>query len=149
MTTSLEISKALKELGYPQGDGVFYWYYGKDYTKNNVRRILWNAGDNKFVDHRREKVACPLPSDAVIAAPTAEEILEKLPPSIIVNGETLHLVIMDDRDWVGEASWDICYSKDRLFSWDIHVREKGKIGDGAFAGACAKMWILLKKLNLL
>tara|TARA_R110000868_G_scaffold264627_1_gene523265 strand:+ start:520 stop:945 length:426 start_codon:yes stop_codon:yes gene_type:complete len=79
MTVSLEKAQALKAAGWPQEDGVLYWYYGKDYTKNNVRRILWNAGGNNFVDHRREKVSCPLPSDFVVAAPTPEEILQKLP----------------------------------------------------------------------
>ena len=141
MTTSLEISKALKEAGW-KNEVEFYWYGDDLYFRNEMKDFCETCEartPGMYITERKR----------FTAAPTAEEILEKLPPSIIVNGETLHLVIMDDRDWVGEASWDICYSKDRLFSWDIHVREKGKIGDGAFAGACAKMWILLKKLNLL
>ena len=141
MTTSLEISKALKELGYPQGDGVFYWYYGKDYTKNNVRRILWNAGDNKFVDHRREKVACPLPSDAVIAAPTAEEILEKLP----------RIGAYEVDCYRHTGGWLVAYVDfaDKQVKTLIIEDESVEVTCGALADSCAKMWLYLKEHNLL
>lgn len=128
ITVSLEMAKKLKEAGWEQKDCSHYWT-DKEIC---VSEFQANVSDTKLIGL------------AETAAPTAEEVLRELEPSIEVGGERLYLLISDDRDWIGDESWDICYSKDRLLGGDVWVRHKQ-----GFAGACAKMWIHLKENNLL
>ena len=73
-TTSLDLSKQLKEVGYPQ-ETEFFWSPIPEIVTIDKKQIFKTKGyDIQHKDHRRaygKKVA--------IAAPTAEEILEMLP----------------------------------------------------------------------
>jgi hypothetical protein len=60
ITTSLEVSKRLKEAGFPQ-DSLFYW-------NKNIESAPYHLGIGKMGTEQPES----------IAAPTATELLEKL-----------------------------------------------------------------------
>jgi len=67
---SLELCKKLKELGFPQGDGGFYWVH---YLSNQ-----WSLGYYEFI----EIDYCQW---EVIKAPTASELLKWLPEEITID----------------------------------------------------------------
>lgn len=68
-TVSLELAKQLKETGFPQ-EAEFWWV---------IEDPDWN--EEPAVKHKSTLVNKP-PRDNVIAAPTADEILDQLPPRI-------------------------------------------------------------------
>ncbi len=131
IVVSLEQAKALKKAGWPQDESNFYWEEWNDPTEQKGPFVVFH--ETEFIE-----------THVVVTAPTAEEILRELPPSVQIDGITVYLSIFDDRDWVGDHSWDICYSPDHGWSSDVHVRDKDN-----FAGACAQMWCYLSENNLL
>ena len=68
--TSFELSKQLKEAGYPQEESLFYWIIFKNGDKS--LSIFSNLGIGDITEENYEKYA----------APTASEILERLPAEI-------------------------------------------------------------------
>lgn len=139
ITVSLAWAKKLKEAGWPQ-ESLFAWY---------IREPLRPDQIEPGVDTRTEFVYQRVSRGWMktlehFSAPTAEELLRKLPPQVMVGGEMLHLNIFDDRDWIGEQSWDLGYSASGMSGDPLHVRSKD-----SFVDACAKMYCLLSEQKLL
>jgi hypothetical protein len=120
-TASFKLSKQLREAGFPQRTS-FYW---QGTTQISARLLQF-----------------PYPTDDdVYAAPTAEEILERLPILIEKDGRTgyFKLTRYDEE----EQYWGISYTEQR-----------GEIVDSSFAGetiaeAAGNAWLNLKENNLL
>lgn len=123
-TVTLQTAKKLKEAGFPQkGD---YWWSNVLQDKFDLSsEQTWQCGHGKYfhVDFENEEVN--------IAAPTAEEVLELLPRKIA------------QREWIRILRG----SHDRL--WHITYGHHRKVRDESLAEASAKMWLYLKKNNLL
>ena len=121
-TISLELAKQLNVTGYPQKDSFLYWINSNGKPQVASPQIqLWN-------DHGYEWYA----------APTADEILDQLPPFRKVKKELCEINIM--RNLAGE--WLVRYGNPKY--WGV-LRQK----DFNLADAGAKMWIYLKEKNLL
>lgn len=130
--TSLEISKQLKEAGFPQITTFYHVQYSDDPQTN--RSTLARHQDlsveykhpDKEHDGRR------------FAAPTAEEVLDQLPTNSSCNkGSSVWVV----KYWWGEHP-DPLREADSTTHW--HAEK-----DKSLSEAAAKMWLYLKKEGLL
>lgn len=128
-TVSLELSKQLKEAGY--GWKVsFLWEVGLDGIENLVKRYPANESD----------------MERIFPAPIADEILDLLPNKIYEKEEDnwFYLTIHKNSD-----------PEDHYEGWEIRYKEAN--GNLVFlieqevllADAAAKMWLYLKKENLI
>lgn len=139
IVVSLEWAKKLKDAGWPQGNYAedvrshFYWYNTID-GLNNWKII-------SLEDIRG------LISKFEIAAPTAEELLRRLPEYFddaeMRDGIYKRFWLVAQKD----GNWTVCYS-------DGHCQIKKGIGPmritgDTLANAAASMWIFLKENNLL
>jgi hypothetical protein len=113
ITTSLELSKELKENGFKQ-DSIFAWY------KVNGKY------HNSYYRHHEKDDIC---------SPTAEELLEEL-PEMIEDDVVYFLTMRKDRVSYRSLNNNI------LGTGQIYYESK-------LCNALAKMWIYLKKNNLL
>jgi hypothetical protein len=137
-TTSLELSKQLKEAGFPQeGSSFYYWRRGGRPYQLDCSKELY-TGDK-----------------ALIAAPLAEEILDLLPDDIPEHPDgrgTKMLTIdkqnayFDEEGDLVDADWTVYY----------HTRNYGKketdygnyVSVGlTLADAAARLWLYLKQNN--
>jgi hypothetical protein len=121
-TVSLDLSKKLKEAGYPQ-EGYFVW------------TLLPNdLYSDKPTGYSYQCMPAVAVSQGGIASPTADEILEQLP-----EGTDF---IKTAKVWRGfnEAR------KDYLFSCSV---DDHKEFGTSLADAAAKMWLYLKEQGLL
>ena len=129
ITVSLEWGKKLKEAGWK-----LEWSSHRIYIEPQLdcgeRRSVLPVYVGNCNDH--------------YPAPTAEEILRRLPPSVQVEDDSMHLDIMDDRDWIEDTSWDIGYSSRDTERPPLHVRDKESL-----ANACASMYCYLSDNKLL
>jgi hypothetical protein len=123
-TTNLELSRELREAGYPQ-ESYFYWE--KWITEEEGYSLLhyisiteWNEDDK----------------NRMFASPTADEILERLPLFIKDNGHGRGRLVVEK----GINGWTVGYIND----WGRMNKN-----DKSLADAVAKMWLYLKKNNLL
>ena len=73
ITTSLEVSKRLKESGYPQ-ESVFYWVVNSVIPSDTQIKLKKDCGSWKHSKKIQDSGAIKYYS-----APTASELLEKLP----------------------------------------------------------------------
>ena len=131
---SLELSKKLKELGFPQKEPGWFWY--ANITNANYRLI--------FLEEFNEKIDKDM--EDYIKAYTNSELGEWLPPLLKIKDFIFFLVIT--KEFVGgEYEWRIYYAFDEIYSstilnnsshWDlteanaraktvIWLREKGYI----------------------
>jgi hypothetical protein len=76
-TTSLELSKQLKEAGFPQ-ETYFYHKTAPD----NYYALITNNYDDGYPIRKEGKIGRRAHGANLYAAPTAEEILERLPAQI-------------------------------------------------------------------
>ena len=122
ITTSLELSKKLKEVGFPQ-DTYFYW-------SKNMDLVHWRVENREFykVDLRTD-----------IAAPTAEELLEWL-PAYIDKKQGLWLSL-EKIDTATKNKYKACYG-DEGISYIERV-------DNTPANAIARMVIYLAKNKII
>lgn len=123
-TVSLELSKQLKEAGYPQTDDDAFGCYMRD-TRLSNESLKFYYFDPDYVDR---------PEYELYASPTADEILDQLPSKI---DEFVFKVLKGNT-----GSYCIVYSNNhdvkRHICWYPNL-----------ADACAKMWLYLKKEGLL
>ena len=122
---SLELSKQLKEAGYPQ-KGLFWWvhHYGIDSCESYKWTLFYQKDeDDKVNEH--------------IVAPTCAELGKKLPAWLSNEEDTLTLTC-DKSD----KYWGIFYSgfKHKQFYYQEANTE---------ADARAKIWLYLKKEKLI
>jgi len=121
---SKEWAEKLKEAGYPQKDSVFYWAIGGDKCENEWSLLYsddegWSSTD-------------------IIAAPTASEILEKLPSLIVVNTNNAWLSCNKNIFNLFEVG----YATNDGFM-DGHIEEKSLVD------ALAKMYCYLVSENII
>lgn len=132
-TVSLELSKKLKQNGYPQEDSHRYWHT----NKHGHTPVICKYSINHFA----------ITDVEIYASPTADELLDLLPRKIEKDGKTYYWELQPL-----EYEYSIWY----LDRW--RGIEKGivfTIPNGrylkadAVADAAAKMWLYLKDSDLL
>jgi hypothetical protein len=132
-TTSLELSKKLKEAGFPQ-ESTFT--YVKDFQTREYKLASfqdpWHGAVTNYYAAGRDDVDHPM-----FAAPTAEEILERLPA--MHKGHSLTI----GRSGNGQ-NWNVAYLYE---NWAID-NAYGFASDN-LAEAAGKMYLYLKENNLL
>lgn len=123
-TTSLEISKLLKEAGYQQEDAEYCWY---EVFKDDEYRV--ERFDSQLAKSNIEY------STLTFASPTADEILDQLPIPLVHGGRNLEMFIdvFQGLYLVGYADY---YSDDKPYK-------------DTMADACAELWLYLKKEGLI
>lgn len=118
-TVSLELSKQLKEAGYPQKDSDFTW-----------------SGDKLFPAVKGVEFT----EDT--AAPTADEILDQLPSTIEeveIDGDNYGMCEL--AIWKEEKDYSVNYLDEDSYP---ELQET----EDVLADAAAKMWLYLKKQKL-
>lgn len=133
-TVSLELSKQLKDAGYPQSVSEFNWIRVDE-------RVELSHKDHEYLlaDYKSS-------IEKECVSPTADEILDQLPNEIVGDeGMKFDLDIWKDND---HNSWVISYW------WDEDTRHKSDTKIQSFehstlAEAVAKMWLYLKKGELI
>lgn len=138
--TSLEWSKKLKEAGWPQEDSVFRWAiqkWGDYHVEPFVEYALVGEMWNPITQEPHHK------THTLIAAPTAEEILRRLPDCI----EPDFRIFVDRR--LPSKKWTVNYRT----PIDALIPRKAKTmheeTSVTLANAAAAMWIYLKENSLL
>lgn len=145
-TTSLELSKQLKECGFPQKTD-FYWSNEIGNTEvmfSDKLHLAYNPNYLDFIPEYEEHGDFQL-----IAAPTAEEILEQLPTRPKDNSH-MQLVIWKGSEWTG---WNIAYKqmyhdcdrKDKLG----HQHDTKDDDNNSLAELAGRLYLYLKKEGLL
>ena len=117
-----EWAEKLKEAGFPQKDSYFYWS-----TVNKPNIVLKDKYQHPI---SQALTINPHWLDEIIAAPTASEILEKLPSSIDIG----HFLIR-------KHSWGYSINIIEHMSLESNHEEQGK----SLANALTKMLIWLVK----
>ena len=135
-TVSLELSKQLKENGYPQDLTISfnYWVRVKDLEGRYLRsRNTLNDTTTDF-----------------IASPTADELLEQL-PARITNPSTRNMdrLTFFFKGHAGDDSKQDVRDGFTLEYWTNYSQPLTRIKGDTLADACAKMWLHLKKEGLL
>lgn len=127
-TTSLELSKQLKEAGFLQDTG---WFYIASDTSEGYELYFKCPNNEYWFNPEREAVYHLYISD-IIAAPTAEEILERLPIQIEKIG--FISILKFQTWWVGYGQGS-----------NEYVHKDNEV----LAEAAGKMYLYLEKNNLL
>lgn len=130
-TTSLELSQQLKEAGYPQ-ESHFWWF--KQLGTEDTSDPAFGGYDEWVLVESAAIDEGYMAQDRAFASPTADEILEKLPSSIV-----------NDYFWIEKKSWGYAVHLYPHGSPDSKHEEQGK----TLADAAAKCWLYLKKEGLL
>ena len=126
--TSLELSKRLKEAGYPQGNTDFYYVF---------QRGDWDLYTDCNCDQCWSRYSFRTKADA----PIAEEILEKLPKGVTKDGRLYRLSIDCEQKWM-----NVCY---RDFGTNGKIHTIGRIEAPTLTEALGLMYLHLKEHNLL
>jgi hypothetical protein len=134
LTTSLELSKQLKEAGYPQDSGTFYYWCGGKKLPGGMRHEPFLTHTTRYSESSAHNM---------IAAPTVGELGEALPQKIEVpfdgNMESVRLQITHYSD-----GWYVNY-----VSPFESLLAQGGIVESRLEDAMTKMWLYLKKEGLL
>jgi hypothetical protein len=144
-TVTLETAKALKEAGYPQNTQFVYSGF-----KQNYPISIGYKGNGYIavtqVDENRNDIGLNVLPDSeyevIIAAPTAEEILEQLPFFIKTKENQIYYLSIKITMKGDRKQYLVEYLG---YVWGI----KQDNGLELLAEAAAKMWLYLKKEGLL
>lgn len=128
ITVSLEWAQRLKEAGWVQ-DVCFYWIKHASSPKPFV----------VYLPNLQQRDPDTL--EIWFHAPTAEEILRRLPKSLATKDRTIHRLSINCN---GGKRWRIFYGTDVLFDSPVAVD-----ANESLANAAAQMWIYLKTNHLL
>lgn len=130
ITTSLELSKELKENGFKQ-DSIYT--LSKDSLSNRYELCFIHPQEIKEDEY---------------SAPTAEELLEELPKDLFINDKSYHLCI-----YYAVSKYRCIYERlYKEYGCELirEILNKEIISDNEkLCNALAKMWLYLKKNNLL
>jgi len=143
ITTSLELSKRLKEAGFPQdipneyGDEQSRWWCQWD---GKAPRLLWLQSDG-FNDDDTHGESGEI--NVLYKSFFAEEILEKLPEKLESYGDYFFLNCHKDGKWL--VSYYSMLQNYTCYINDQRVEVKNE----SLADACALMYLHLKQHNLL
>lgn len=137
-TVSLELAKQLKEAGYPQEGYFFWWVNVTDKSQNPILAHFQGTQSNEdYLNEHEDKYE-------FFAAPTADEILDRLPKKITVSEMDYFLDVYHEEDVLDE--WVVAYNYIRHnLGFKSHHREM----EETIADAAAKMWLYLKKEKLI
>src|SRR6266851_4484194 len=134
---SLEVAKQLKEKGYNETAEFYYWKRGTQEWQLDSARDLF-TGDK-----------------AIIAAPSADEMLDLLPDFVILKGEHkldywLYIGREDKYTWILYYEFtnkvvEMILEKEEVSYLTTVGTGKGK----SLADAAANCWLVLKKNDLL
>ncbi|RLJ03092.1 MAG: hypothetical protein DRP08_03955 [Candidatus Aenigmatarchaeota archaeon] len=133
---SLELCKRLKELGYPQDGGGWYWVKRKYdllwglYLKFQKGWVEWVSWDNNNIkcywdtstDIRYDNAqgVSILRIDELIKAPTCRELGERL-PKLVLNKYSLYYTQVKD-GWIIDYANSSNPANDRL-NWEVDCTE--------------------------
>jgi hypothetical protein len=140
ITVDLEHAKMLKEAGWPQAETIWYWF---DYVWSDHKIVM---KDHDYWSRCQNKAAYPERGDAFcdFAAPTAEEILRRLPQGFEDPDCELKIDCMgDDANSIAKREWFVSYENENE-DWIMKM-----MSDSCLANAAASMWCYLKKNGLL
>lgn len=126
---SLELSKQLKEAGYPQ-EGLFWWVFPESESRP---MLFFGHRDNAFNKSNHGNI---------IVASTVAELLDKFPHYIETDDKLYVLRCMKKR----KAGYIIQYADYRIETDDKELNYTDAI---TLSNALAKMWLYLKKEGLL
>ena len=139
ITVDLEHAKMLKEAGWTQ-DEALLWWASKMHPDPYDESIVWELSNdsNPIGVHDWCKQA------GTFAAPTAQEILRRLPTGMSSQRGDYLLTC----DIGGLRIWNVTYLDEdgRCF---FHEDEEVLTEDPSLANAASEMWCYLKKNNLL
>jgi hypothetical protein len=147
---SLELAKQLKEAGYPQRKGLFYWCKQNPYYPEE--KPIWLLYSYP-ISYRKKKPLRGSDYDTsnnplyheILAAPISDELLDKLPKEIIAPVKRLantnsefFLHIINRRGW-----YDIRY----LWEYNEYYQTLNDtyFEDKKLPDAIASLWLKLKK----
>lgn len=138
---SLEMCKKLKEAGWPQDDAVWYWV--GHMLNDKMQPTSWTLWPREKEEYREQW------KPHIHAAPTAEEILRRLPDEIPINaglkGSDYWIEIAKSSHW-GSTPWEIRYRENgTLLLWD----NPEPIRAATLANAAAAMYCYLAEQKLL
>ena len=131
ITVSLATAEKMRDAGW-EGRNIFCWFE-PNVTTCGIKGL-------PIVGISPKVPKC----DMIAYAPTASEILDRLPNNIDVDDKIACLEILSDRDFPTDEEWIVCYS----FGKNCDNKHWVKSKDG-LANAVAKMWLHLKENNLL
>jgi hypothetical protein len=130
ITTDLETSKKLKELGFNDSESEFVYWKGKPHYYHNLPFYEIN----KITD--------------LISCYTLEQILEKLPKSFNAYGLYYSLVFDYNEECI-EYKWvsDEPYTADKIYIYQLkYIDSKSNVN---WATTAAKLWIKLKEYEII
>lgn len=130
ITTDLEISKELKENGFPQNH-LFKWVNRKDRDGDNYY-ILESGSTYNFKGFRW-------------SAPTAEELLKELPKQVKRHVPSINFgraCVCNNEAYTNK--YIVCYADKQHFALNNYLSVDDKL-----CNALAKYWLYLKKEGLI
>ena len=146
IVTSLEVSKQLKETGYPQ-ESLFYWVVGNKFMKN----------PNEWYLNERVYNGTPSGFENYISAPTSSELMEMLPyvslEQFLLNKYPWRIIDKEEKDrFLGldilvKTGYNASLPKEKIYVCsylDWAITEDKNLCD-----CLAKMWLYLKSNNLI
>lgn len=134
-TVSLDLAKELKEKGYPQNDSNFFWG-----LKENEWILLYDA----FIGFISERGIYYLTNEFQIkkffAAPTAEEVLGKLPYMVDIGDEVPKFLVINKL----KSEYEVSYQNNKKYGCiDVYMNNK------SLADAGAELWLYSEEKGLL
>lgn len=141
IVVSLELAKELKEVGYPQ-KSLFYWV--SYLTKNSISE--YKLMDEPNIQWEFERSG----EMKIISAPTASELLDRLPRFMNSNGKfhwEISLEEIEEKQFI-DGKELVERKTVELFSM-MYPYHAVKVQGKTFVEMLAKMWFYLKQNNLI
>jgi hypothetical protein len=151
IVTSLDWSKKLKEAGWPQDVCHFKYCGGHTWFHDDQENGKFEPCEYDGVLESDEY--CPraeLTCEFTLAAPTAEEVLRRLPPIVRARHEGGDEIGCPEMKWYPTlipAHFTVGYMGDK--HWITHGEKMLFFEDASLANAAAQMYIHLSQNNLL
>ena len=145
LVVSLDLARQLKEAGWEQEESIFWLFWSDTHDEGWIEYGSIHSFDSGAKSMYKR--------GAVFAAPTAEEILRRLPKHLNAFGQHGRLTVQFG---LSQSQWQPCvgYIHHKSNNW---IFQGDNYQDGmmyfvdtdSLANAAAQMWLYLKKNNLL